>query len=45
MCQYPKSDNIHFYYEVKVNSGDTSKVCQYPKSDNIHFYGIPLKPA
>mgnify|MGYP005782905643 CR=1 FL=1 len=43
-CQYPKSDNIHFY--IQLRKVVLHRVmCQYPKSDNIHFYGTLLKPA
>ena len=37
LCQYPKSDNIHFYDKRSL---EMLKIiwCQYPKSDNIHFY-------
>ena len=37
-CQYPKSDNIHFYAEAEQYAKSYLKGCQYPKSDNIHFY-------
>ena len=44
MCQYPISDNSHFYI-VEILSKNYSVKCQYPISDNSHFYGIPLKAA
>ena len=38
MCQYPKSDNIHFYNKMLPVDMYVGGACQYPKSDNIHFY-------
>ena len=38
MCQYPISDNSHFYILSKNYSVNTTYQCQYPISDNSHFY-------
>ena len=40
LCQYPKSDNIHFYTASKQIKREKGELCQYPKSDNIHFYAL-----
>ena len=44
-CQYPKSDNFHFYVTSQLWVQVSLRKCQYPKSDNFHFYGTLSKPA
>ena len=38
LCQYPKSDNFHFYTNASISWVLGKGMCQYPKSDNFHFY-------
>ena len=43
MCQYPNSDNFHFYEYYGGHSVEKEMLCQYPKSDNTHFYKDLIK--
>ena len=38
LCQYPNSDNFHFYDKKEKRGGKKMNLCQYPNSDNFHFY-------